>query len=317
MLTVGYVGSHGVHLLTGQEQNPPTPTIDSNGTYHFTNAAGVQNPRRNPNLQYFTALEPITTSRYNSLQTVLNRRFTRSMQVQAAYTWSRCTDTGAFGVGSFNGLSATPARIMNPFNQSTDHGACSYDINHVFRVNGLIALPFHGNRLVEGWQISGILSTYSGVPFNVFTGFDRSGFTSGNDPRPDYSPNNPAKTVNGIAYPACNNQPIADAFPLWFNPNCYSLQPVGTFGNTGRNSLRGPTFFNTDISLSKDTQLSEQFRLQFRAEFFNIFNHENFALPNSNVFSASGAINASAGRIIGTNPGATPRQIQFGLKLNF
>jgi hypothetical protein len=95
------------------------------------------------------------------------------------------------------------------------------------------------------------------------------------------------------------------------------LQPVGTDGNTGRNSLRGPNFFNTDIALLKDTKVSEQFRIQFRAEFFNIFNHENLAFPNSNVFSASGAINGSAGHITASNAGSTPRQIQFGLKLNF
>ena len=77
------------------------------------------------------------------------------------------------------------------------------------------------------------------------------------------------------------------------------------------------SFFNTDISLSKDTKLTEQFRLQFRAEFFNIFNHENFYVPANNIFSASGAVNATAGVITASNPGATPRQIQFGLKLNF
>ena len=95
------------------------------------------------------------------------------------------------------------------------------------------------------------------------------------------------------------------------------MQPVGAFGNTGRNTLRGPNFFNTDIALLKDTKLSERFRLQFPAEFFNIFNHENFAPPKSDVFSASGAVNGSSGVITGSNLGATPRQIQFGLKLNF
>ena len=95
------------------------------------------------------------------------------------------------------------------------------------------------------------------------------------------------------------------------------MQPVGTFGNAGRNTLSGPKFFDTEVALLKDTKLTEQFRLQFRAEFFNIFNHENFYVPNNNIFSASGAVNANAGVITASNPGATPRQIQFGLKLNF
>jgi hypothetical protein len=171
-------------------------------------------------------------------------------------------------------------------------------------VNGLAALPFHGNRIVEGWQISGIVSTYGGVPFNVYTGFDRAGFGSTNNySRPNY--------IGG-----CDPYAGAKTVVRWFNPACYTLQPVGTFGNTGRNSLRGPSFFNTDISLSKDTKLSEQFKLQFRAEFFNIFNHENLFFPNSMLFSASGP-NTNAGRITASNPGSTPRQIQFGLKLNF
>ena len=304
VLTVGYVGSHGVHLLTQIEQNPPIPVIDSSGLYHFTNAAGATNQRVNPKLAYFPVLRPITTSHYNSLQTVLNRRFSRNVQAQVSYTWSRCIDDGAFGVGSFNGLSTTPSSVMNPFNQATDRASCSYDLTQVLRVNGLAALPFHGNRIVEGWQISGILSTYNGIPLNVYTGFDRAGFTSGNNPRPNY-----------IA--GCDPYAGARTITEWFNPKCYSLEPVGTFGNTGRNSLRGPNFFNTDVALLKDTKLTEQFRLQFRAEFFNIFNHENFGPPNVNVFSASGAINGSAGHITGSNQGATPRQIQFGLKLNF
>ena len=322
VLTVGYVGSRGVHLLTGVEANPPIPTIDLNGVYHFTDAAGVQNQRRNPNLQYFTTNQPITLSRYHSLQVVVNRRFSRSVQTQVSYTYSRCMDNGAFGVGSFNGLALTPSAIENPFDQKNDHAPCSFDIPKVLRVNGLWALPFHGNRLVEGWQLSGIVSSYGGVPINVNTGFDRALFSAGNTPRPNYAPNNPAQTIAGVSYQACNNNPILgreglDTIGRWFNPNCYLLEPVGTFGNTGRNTLRGPSFFNMDISLLKDTKLTEQLKLQFRAEFFNILNHTNFANPSNNVFSASGLINTAAGVITQTNFGSTPRQIQFALKLTF
>jgi hypothetical protein len=304
VVTIGYVGSHGVHLITGLEANPPIPVIDSNGVYHFTSAAGVPNRRLNPNLAYFPTEQTISTSRYNALQAIVNRRFSRSVQAQVAYTWSRCMDDGAFGVGSFNGLSTTPSAVENPFNQAIDHGVCSFDIAQVLRVNGLVALPFRGNRIVEGWQISGILNTYGGIPVNVNTGFDRAAFGSGNTPRPNY--------VGG-----CDPYSGARIVSHWFNTSCYQLQPVGTFGNTGRNTLRGPRFFNTDISLSKDTRLTEQFRMQFRAEVFNIFNHENFANPSNNVFSASGAVNAAAGVITSSNFGSTPRQIQFGLKFTF
>lgn len=303
VLMVGYVGSKGVHLLTQLEVNPPTPVIE-NGVYYFTNAAGVANPRLNPALSYFPTLQPISYSQYNALQVVLNRRFSSSVQAQVAYTYSKCIDDGAFGVGSFNGLSNTPSAVENPFDQAIDRGPCSFNLPQVLRINGLWALPFHGNRFVEGWQLSGILSSYSGIPLNVDTGFDRADFSSGNTPRPNY--------VYG-----CNPYTGAQTVSHWFNTSCYTLEPVGTFGNTGRDTLQGPGFFNTDIALLKDTRLTEQFRLQFRAEFFNIFNHENFGAPNMNVFSASGAVNAAAGTITASNAGATPRQIQFGLKLNF
>jgi hypothetical protein len=232
-------------------------------------------------------------------------------------------DTGAFGVGSFNGLNVTPSAIENPFDQNNDRAACSFDIPQVLRANAVWALPFHGNKIIEGWQLSGIVNNYGGVPINVNTGFDRAVFTSGSTPRPNYVPNNPAQTVNGVALPACNNDPILgrDGFNTigkWFNPNCYALEPVGTFGNTGRNTLRGPSFFNFDISLLKDTRITEQIKLQFRAEFFNITNHTNLGFPNNNVFSASGAINAATvGTITASNVGSTPRQIQLALKLTF
>jgi hypothetical protein len=249
---------------------------------------------------------PISDSRYNSLQTSVNRRFSRSVQAQFSYTWSKCMDDGAFGVGSFNGSSTatTPSAIENPFNQKPDKAVCGYDITNVFRLNGLWALPFHGNRLINGWQLSGILSKYGGVPLNANTGFDRADFTSGNTPRPNY--------VQG-----CNPSAGAQTVTEWFNPACFTLEAPGTFGDTGRDTLRGPGFFDTDISLSKETVIKENLKLQFRAEIFNIFNHENLGNPNNNIFSASGAVNATAGVITSSNAGSTPRQMQFGLKLMF
>jgi hypothetical protein len=326
VLTVGYVGSHGVHLFTGIEANPPIPTVGPNGAQQFCvpNATGTAcaaaNPRQDPALGYFPTLQPISTSQYNALQVSVNRRVTRNVQMQASYTWSKCMDDGAFGVGSFNGPSTgtTPSSIENPFNQAIDHAVCGFNIPQVLRINGMWALPFKGNRFVSGWQLSGILSAYDGVPLNVNTGFDIADFGSGNTPRPNYAPNNPAATINGISYPACNNSPIIGSVSMYFNPNCYSIEPAGTFGNTGRNTLTGPGFFDTDMALLKDTVIREQIKLQFRAEIFNIFNHENFSNPGNNVFSASRLVNtAAAGVITGTNAGSTPRQIQFGLKLTF
>jgi Carboxypeptidase regulatory-like domain/TonB-dependent Receptor Plug Domain len=309
VLSLGYVGSKGTHLLTGIESNPPTPTIDANGVYHFgtpTSATAVAPfPRLNPGIQYMPTLRPISDSRYNSLQVSVNRRLSRSVQAQLSYTYSKCIDDGAFGVGSFNGLNTTPAVIENPFDQKIDKAVCSYDIPHVFRVNGLWVLPFHGNKFVRGWQLSGIMSKYGGVPVNPNAGYDVAGFSAGNTPRANY--------VAG-----CDPYAGAQTVGHWFNTSCYTLETPGTFGNAGRNTLRGPGFLGTDLSLSKETVIREQIKLQFRWEVFNILNHENFGNPGNNIFSASGLVNtASAGVITNSNIGTTPRQMQFALKLTF
>jgi len=101
----------------------------------------------------------------------------------------------------------------------------------------------------------------------------------------------------------------------WFDPNAFLFPTPGTYGNVGRGTLRGPALADADISVFKATPLSERLKLQFRAEFFNIFNSVNFGIPNPIVFQSSGAINTSAGLV--TNTATTSRQIQFGLKLIF
>jgi hypothetical protein len=267
------------------------------------------NPRLNPGIQFMVTDRPISDSRYNSLQVSLNRRLSRSVQAQVSYTYSKCMDDGAFGVGSFNALNVTPSAIENPFNQKNDKAVCSYDIPHVFRLNGLWVLPFHGNKFIQGWQLSGVMNKYNGVPINVNSGFDVAGFTSGNVPRPNY--------VAG-----CDPYAGAHTVSHWFNTSCYTLETPGTFGNTGRNTLRGPGFVNADLALSKETVIREQIKLQFRWEVFNIFNHENFANPANSFFAASavtaaGTPNAQAGLITSSSLGTTPRQMQFALKLTF
>jgi hypothetical protein len=292
------------------ENNPNVLTsIDAQGRYHL-GAAQV-----NTNLGQFPLYSAIATSRYNSLQTTLNRRFTRNAQVQVAYTYSKCLNNGSLTAQFGNASSGV---MSNPYNQAFDWGLCNQDIQHTLRANGLMILPFHGNKLIEGWQISGIVSANTGPPFGVTTGINRIGSTYSGTSRPD--------VVAG-----CDPYAGAHTVALWFNPACFTLPPVGVLGNVQRNSLRGPNFVNADISLSKDTKISkisEAFNLQFRAEFFNIFNHTNYAIPAAGLWSSAPPAgvsawssapgqggNTQAGRI--TNYYGNPRQIQFGLKINF
>jgi hypothetical protein len=181
-------------------------------------------------------------------------------------------------------------------------------------------LPFHGNRIVEGWQITGILAANTGLPFNVTDGVDQSNQITG-VPRPNYSPNNPAFISNGISYPACNNQPVLGGAAMYFNPNCFSQEAFGTLGNFAREGLVGPSLVNVDIGILKDTKIRENWNLQFRAEIFNIFNHTNLSFPASALFtgtpSASGILGrvSTAGQI--TSYSVPSREIQLGLKLIF
>ncbi len=188
-----------------------------------------------------------------------------------------------------------------------DYGPCNFDIRHNLRLNGIYQLPFNANRLVAGWQLSAILSAASGRPFSVTDGFDQAG-DQNSTPRPN-------------VIPGC--QVMVQTRLEWYNPNCFALQPAGEYGNLGRNTFTSPGLFDLDFAVLKDTKITERFSAQFRAEFFNILNHTNFAAPNVNNFVdgvgpggvQAATISGTAGQINATI--GTSRQIQFALKLLF
>ncbi len=336
VLSVGYVGSHGVNNFTEQEQNPVPYTINANGVYVFSPTCGATNTvggparcatgvsgRTNGALGSFPIGENGSTSHYNSLQASLNRRLTRSVQAQVSYTYSKCTSDGDAALASLSGNS--PTVYENPYQRAADESLCSYNVTQALRVNTLVNLPFHGNRFVEGWQISGILAANTGLPFNVTDGVDQSnqletGATVGTA-RPNYSPNNPAATLGGVSYPACNNNPILGTASLWFNPNCFTQEAFGTLGNFGREGLIGPGLVNLDLGILKTTKLRENMTLQFRAELFNLFNHTNLSLPISTVFSGTPSATTTLGHVSNSGqilgPASPSREVQFGLKLLF
>ena len=321
VLMVAFVGSRGVKLLSAIEDNPFPATVDSSGVYHFgvnpncaTTALG--STRVNCVLGSFSDNTNLGDSRNNTMQATLNRHFSKNVQAQLAYTHSVCVDDIGGGGGGGNtsnsgGNAGAVNSPSNPYNVLADKGLCGFDIRDTLRVNGLWSLPFHGNRLIEGWQISGIESAYGGVPVNITSGVSRAYIQSPD--RPNY--------VGGCAV----QQGIVTA---WFNPNCFTLQPItGTLGNLGRDVARGPGFLGTDLAVLKDTKIRESMNLQFRAELFNMFNRANFGLPVATVFSSAtgGPIgpngvalplpNSQFGRI--TSIVGTPRQIQLALKLTF
>jgi hypothetical protein len=291
VLTVGYVGSRGIGMFTRNDLNPYAATVDANGVYHFSQR------RLNPAFGQLSAAVGGTTSDYNSLQLMLNRAFMRNVGAQINYTWSKCMDDGGSQVSSLS-AAASPTTYTNPYDRSIDRGLCYYHVGHAFRASTALGLPFRGNRMVEGWQLTAIVTANSGLPFTVSTGFGRA-IVAGDTSRPNYLPGCKVKVGR---------------VDQWYDPNCFSLQEVGTLGNLGRNTVIGPSLVNVDMALLKDTPLTETVRAQFRAEVFNVANHANFAMPAVSVFTASGR-NPTAGQI--TSTVTSSRQIQLALKLIF
>jgi hypothetical protein len=303
-LTVGYVGSRGLHLYAARDINPVQPLV-VNGVRVFgvpkgATAIGIaSNPRLNPAAAALSSEAPVGDSNYHSLQVGLNRRFSHGVQTQLSYTWSKCLDNASGTYGLEGGIPWS-----NPLNGSFDHGRCLFDRPQVFRLSGVYALPLKQNLLTKGWQMGGGLVAQSGSPWNVINGFDQSGSAVANQ-RPN------------LVMPA--DQIITENINQWANPAGFSLPAPGTLGNLQRDFLTGPGTVNVDYSVIKDTPIKEQMRLQFRAEFFNIFNHANFALPNANAFvqtaNGGGAPNPTFGKVTATT--TSSRQIQFALKLLF
>ncbi len=307
-LTVGYVGSRGLHLYAARDINPVQPTVVNGvqifGTPKGASAGIVSNPRLNPAAAALSSEAPVGDSSYNSLQVGLNRRFSHGLQGQFSYTWSKCMDDASGTYGLEGGIPWS-----NPLNGSFDRGRCLFDRPQVIRLSGLYALPFKGNRLVSGWQTGGGLSVQSGSPWNVTVGFDQAGDVVAGSERPN------------LIMPA--DQIITGNPNHWANPAGFSLPAPGTLGNLQRDFLSSPGMVNFDWSVSKETLIREGLRLQFRAEFFNLFNHANFGLPNASAFlqvptnsnPLGGIPNPTFGQITFTTTNS--RQIQFGLKLIF
>ncbi len=311
ILTVGYVGSEGVHLVESYDSNAPIPKIGADGRQIFgifsppTVSSGPAInplPRLNPAYSYISLKEPWGHSNYNSLQAGLHRRFSRGLQGQISYTWSKSMDDGS----TSSSLEGAGQDISDPYSAAFDRGPSGFNRAQSFVASAVYALPFQGNRFAEGWQMSGIFSALTGAPFSVVTGYDQTGIDDLSIRRPDL--------VAG-----CSPNPILGRVNDWFNTACFAAPPNGALGNLGRNTLIGPGFWGLDFAVMKNTRIRETVTLQFRVEAFNIFNHPDFDLPNASLFTLSasggGIPNPVAGQI--TDTVNAPRQIQFALKLLF
>jgi len=308
VVSVGYVGSRGVHLFSVANENLPVPCSAAqsplpswcpaapSGTPGSVNNPFTGQPT-NPAFGVLDDAAPTSTSRYNSFQASVNRRY-GTLQVEASYSWSRCVDDG-----SASGPQEGSYGVTNPYDRSLDRGPCAFNRSQNVTANALYSLPFRRNRFVSGWRLAGLVTGASGLPVNVIDGFDQD-LSGVGIARPNYS-----------GAPGCHpyrilNRPIPGPAIQYSSPGCYTLQALGTEGNVGRDSIYGPGLVNFDFSIMKRTKIKENLDSEFRAEFFNLLNRANFGQPNANVFTGP-----TAGQI--TTLATPPRQIQLALKLIF
>jgi hypothetical protein len=250
------------------------------------------------------AEDTIGNSNYNSFQAMVQRNFSHGLQFQAAYTWSKSFDYGS----SFEGE-------LNPVDPRLSYALSEFDARNRFVFNAYWEFPvptYAGakGKMLNGWAVSGIVTLQSGFPIRITSGgqdnelltsffFESAGQPNQMQPFRSLSPQN-------------NNN-------YYFNPNTFSIDPnsinyltgqplLGTFGNTPRTVCCGPGIANTDMTIEKNTKIGERFNTQFRADFFNLFNHTQFFNPIGDATSLL------FGQV---TTGRDPRLLQFAFKVSF
>ena len=289
LVRVAYAGSKGDHLSILREANP---AIYAPGA---TTATTNQRRLLFPLYSNLTSVEATGTSVYNSLQLTLDKRFSKGFTILSNYTLSKSVDDSS--ENKQTGVSQT-----NPFNLSFDRGPSNFDHRHRFTTSALYEMPRISsskviNTLLGGWNLTGIYTFQSGSPFSATSGVDnaRSG-TGGQYADLVGDPN-----LGG-------NRTRGEKVLQWFNTAAFTTNALGTFGNAGRNTLRGPSYSSLDIGLHKNFFFTETVRIQLRGEAFNVLNNVNLDLPNSNRSSGT------FGRITSASD---PRILQFAIRLVF
>jgi hypothetical protein len=321
---LGYVGQKGTHLmvpfdyaqrvLMSDGTTAPSPYFAKNPTLYEVlgnlyqggdgEGATVSGTKSNGNMEY------------NSLQAVLQQDVTHGLQYQVSYTFSKCMSDNTGYYGAWNNALSASAYWQNVYDQRSEWAPCYYDATNVLSSYAVYDLPFGRGKMVAsnvnkavdqvigGWAVSPILSFRTGWPLPVYGAQDVSG-TFGRGARADCH-GNPSITKTSI--PGVGIQ--------WFTNTGQFTQPLkGTFGNCSPQlgGLRSPRYTDVDMSVHKDFPIGERFKLQFRTDFINAFNHVQFNAPNMGLVKPN-TPNSTMGQITGAQP---PRNIQLALKLYY
>jgi Carboxypeptidase regulatory-like domain len=312
-----YMGNKTSHIYTGQELNPAVYSPAVCGTVTGGCSTKTTNQRKVFNLmnpsqgQYFGNVDLINdgaNANYNALLVSIQERLNHGVTFLANYTWSHCISDQDFG-GDVGGPG-----FMNPYNLRQDRGDCNFDIRHIFNASLVATSPVRGNafwsHLLGNWQIAPIIRALSGEPLNVTTGTDAS-LTGVNLDRPNY--------VAGVD-PYTRNW--GSNIPQYLNPAAFVPNTPGTYGNLGRDALRGPGQLQFDVSVSRIFGIHESTRLEVRAEAFNVINHTNFIAAATGTgipgISTSGiSLSRSSSTFGQITSAGDPRILQFAMKLYF
>jgi hypothetical protein len=317
---VGYVGNIAQHLPESINNiNQPLPFNV------LTNPGGAARPLSGvlPNLSGVSYLNTGGISNYNALQTSFQRRFTRGLAFDANYTWAKALSdiTGFSEQGDQGWSNALPSNI-----RAIEYGTSEDQIHNRFALSLNYELQYGKSftglkkAFLSGWDGNMISVWQTGKPFTIINSgnggadnqleADGNLHSYGNFAVPQNSGGN--DRPNTIGNPHLSHKTMSE----YFNTAAFAPQPLGTIGNTQRNSMVGPNFRHVDLSLFKNFPVTERVNLQFRVESFNISNTPNFFIANNNSGNQSLG-NAAFGTISATDPNYTPREYQFVLKVQF
>jgi hypothetical protein len=299
-------------LLYGTQQvtfptcnSASTVTVNGVGNEKARAALNLANPKWGPSVNGVTVGESIGYSSYNGLLVSLQHRLSGGLSVLSNYTWSHCIDLGG-EQGQDIGNSFT-----NPLNPAGDRGDCGQDRRQLVNISVVALSPKMPNewmdRLLGHWNTSAIFTAASGSPFNMSDGTDVSlnGQTSVR-PNQVADPWTPGPVA---ANPTCAAPTQLGTEAHWFNNCAFVIQPTGTFGNMGRDTMVGPGTWNLDSAIWRTFRVREKYKLDFRGEGFNVLNHANWGNPATALNTGNpGQITSSTG---------SARILQVAMKLTF
>ena len=358
LFEVAYVGTRGLNLIRDLAINqarlasPEHPIINAvTGQVITTNTPAAANvalraPYQGVEAGSFLQIQSTAQSTYNSLQMSLTRRLANGLQFLASYTYAKSIDNASGGSDSMGEVRDTINIAGDQFDNRANRGVSDFDRTHRFVLSYLWDLPrpafaarsTAARWLFTNWQVAGIITAMSGLPIDITDGGAGSfyGLSGGNNSlaRPSWAPGATTSVATSNIPAGYFFNPLALVRPVVLTgqviPSSNGTATAGAtgtdFGNVGRNVLRGPAQTNVDFSMIRRFPIGESKNIELHAEFFNLFNHVNFANPISNLSAvALTSINPNTGQITG-DPGDfgriisasnNPRLIQFAIKLNF